>query len=129
MITIKLDRKHYALSVEGHADDKIVCAGVSALAHTYALYVKLVPNTRSYVQEGEGFTYIEADPSGTGTVVLETAYSVVIEGLMALAKDYGDEIDLHFTEKGDTGSYKFEGAQDTIKSRTRTPNVQKEGML
>ncbi len=62
-ITIKKDKSTAAFTFEGHAGDKSVCAGISALFYTaagYAANKRIVYCLSECKEEGWGRIYLEA---------------------------------------------------------------------
>lgn len=102
MITITYDRLELKVNIEGHANHDemgkdIVCAGVSSLTYTLAMYAeKLNDNGKLYfeptIRLGAGDTEIGVVVRGDYEHEARSVFDALCEGYNLIAKTYPDNV-------------------------------------
>ena len=95
-VTYRDNRQYQELYFEGHAGDKIVCAGISAISQTL-LQNLLREETRQQIrlqwkmtQPGE--IWMRAWPVGDSAEAVRRMFEFTMEGLRSIAQQYPDNI-------------------------------------
>lgn len=95
MITVKCDLNNFVLEAQGHAEyaphgQDIVCAAVSALAQTLAMWLlEYVPCMEEMPKiETEKGLYIQCSPKPVWRCEVILLYQFVIKGIEQIAKQY-----------------------------------------
>lgn len=108
MINISYDLENFIISAEGHAEysapgSDIVCAGISALLQSLAVYLtskKEFFEVESQIETFGGFMVIKCCPKKKHKNEVRAVYELCVSGLSCIAKQYPRNAEVKFKGRG-----------------------------
>lgn len=102
MINISYDLENFIISAEGHAEysapgSDIVCAGISALLQSLAVYLtskKDFFEAEPQIETFGGFMVIKCCPKKNHEKEVRAVYELCVSGLSCIAKQYSQYVEI-----------------------------------